>query len=227
MRRDEIAELIGVSAQAVSAWETEVNTPVVPNWDALLDLFPELASYRPSKMKNREKPDGGAGLERAAAEPTRVGSELRHASGIVGTPEDVAFGVVMALAPEARLAVLRRLVRELGGFRSHAETAEREKRDETSITALTDEVEELKDQQDRDTRTIVELKDEVRKLRAENESAKADARPSPALDRAALLRWGRLVASVRASEDAALFAGLLSEASAAALTVPEVREAIE
>lgn len=220
MRRDEIAELIGVSAQAVSAWETEVNTPVVPNWDALLDLFPELASYRPSKMKNREKPDGGAGLERAAAEPTRVGSELRHASGIVGTPEDVAFGVVMALAPEARLAVLRRLVRELGGFRSHAETAEREKRD-------AEKLDEMAQQEARDTRTIVELKDEVRKLRAENESAKADARPSPALDRAALLRWGRLVASVRASEDAALFAGLLSEASAAALTVPEVREAIE
>ena len=221
--QDEIAELIGVSAQAVSAWETEVNTPVVPNWDALLDLFPELASFRPPKMKNREKPDGGAGIERER-EPTRVGSgdSLQHASGVIGSPEDVAFGVVMALAPDARLVVLRRLVKELGGFRSHAEIAERETRDANKL-------DELAQQEARDTRTIVELKDEVRKLRAENETAKQalEVRPSPSLDRTALLRWGRLVASVCSSNDAPLFAGLLNEASAAALTVDEVRDALE
>ena len=219
--QDEIAELLGVSAQAVSAWETDVNTPVVPNWQAMLDLFPELLPFQPKKMKNREKPDGGAGLER---EPTRVGSgdSLQHASGVIGSPEDIAFGVVMALAPDARLAVLRRLVKELGGFRSHAEMDEREKRDAAKL-------DELAQQEARDTRTIVELKDEVRKLRAENETAKQalEVRPSPSLDRTALLRWGRLVASVCSSNDAPLFAGLLNEASAAALTVDEVRDALE
>jgi transcriptional regulator with XRE-family HTH domain len=64
MKQEELGEILGVSGQAVSAWETGTNVPVRAHYDALLDLLPDLALAPEPPVQNIDKPNGGEGVER-------------------------------------------------------------------------------------------------------------------------------------------------------------------
>lgn len=137
--QDELGELVSVTGQAVSAWETETNTPIMSHYEALCDLMPELrAAPRPKEIRNIDKPDGGRGVERQMTE-----HETRK--------EEPTMNVKM-IAPTPKLAA-----------------------------------EEL-----------------------------------PALDKFALIRWGRLVHALRSRDDIAQVTDFLAEANDAGLTLEEV-----
>ena len=67
MTQDELAELLGVTGQAISHWEIDRNAPVLVHYRALLDLFPDLALAPEPPVQDIEKPNGGEGVERSVA----------------------------------------------------------------------------------------------------------------------------------------------------------------
>jgi transcriptional regulator with XRE-family HTH domain len=64
MTQDELGDLLDVSGQAVSAWETGTNIPVRAHYAALLDLLPDLALAPEPPVQDIDKPNGGEGIER-------------------------------------------------------------------------------------------------------------------------------------------------------------------
>jgi transcriptional regulator with XRE-family HTH domain len=63
----ELGELVGVTGQAVSAWETEGATPVREHYERLLDLMPELRGAPEPNWRDIPPPDGGRGVARDGA----------------------------------------------------------------------------------------------------------------------------------------------------------------
>lgn len=68
----ELGELLGLGGNAVGAWESEVNCPVIPNLSKLLEVLPELkagietgAIKRPPSL-DKDVPNGGRGFPRAS-----------------------------------------------------------------------------------------------------------------------------------------------------------------
>lgn len=64
MDQDELGALLDVTGQAVSAWETGRTSPVRPNYEALLTLFPALREAPEPDWRNMDVPDGGRGVPR-------------------------------------------------------------------------------------------------------------------------------------------------------------------
>jgi len=62
--QDEIGELIGVTGQAVSAWESGISNPVKHHYDTLVSLFADLSFAPKPDTRDIDKPDGGAGKEK-------------------------------------------------------------------------------------------------------------------------------------------------------------------
>lgn len=61
LSQDELGTLVGVSGQAVSAWEADLASPVRDNYDKLLSLYPKLKEAPEPPMLSRPMPDGGKG----------------------------------------------------------------------------------------------------------------------------------------------------------------------
>lgn len=62
--QDEVGDLIGVTGQAVSAWESGTSNPVKDHYDKLVALFADLSVAPKPDSRNIDKPDGGAGKEK-------------------------------------------------------------------------------------------------------------------------------------------------------------------
>jgi len=65
LSQQDVADLLGVTSQAVSAWETAANVPILEHYERLITLWPELDTVRPS-VQDIEKPSVGAGVPRDA-----------------------------------------------------------------------------------------------------------------------------------------------------------------
>jgi transcriptional regulator with XRE-family HTH domain len=63
--QDTVGALIGVTGQAVSAWEGGISNPVRANFEKLLVLFPRLAHAPQPTIHRDEAPDGGRGIPRS------------------------------------------------------------------------------------------------------------------------------------------------------------------
>ena len=57
----DLADLVGVVSQAVSAWETGAASPVLDNFEKLVGLFPELGDFPPDNVRDIDKPAGNRG----------------------------------------------------------------------------------------------------------------------------------------------------------------------
>lgn len=64
---EQLAELVGVTRAAVGWWETDRNVPVRENYEQLMSLFPALKDAPEPDWRDIEKPNGGAGSQRAVA----------------------------------------------------------------------------------------------------------------------------------------------------------------
>lgn len=62
--QDELGELVGVTGQAVSAWENGVNDPITSHYDGLVLLLPALRQAPKPESRDIDKPNGGAGQEK-------------------------------------------------------------------------------------------------------------------------------------------------------------------
>lgn len=98
--QDELGEIVGVTGQAVSYWETETNVPILDHYNALLDLLPALHGAPKPVSRDIEKPGGYHSGERASEpeipvsfydEPTTTKDDMqRPSSPSVTTPAPVA-----------------------------------------------------------------------------------------------------------------------------------------
>jgi len=67
--QDEVGELVGVTGQAVSAWESGNSNPVKDHYDKLVRLFSDLCVAPKPDTRDIDKPDGGAGKEKPRTIP--------------------------------------------------------------------------------------------------------------------------------------------------------------
>lgn len=70
LSQQDIADLLKVTNQAVSAWEASVSTPVREHYDALVQIWSELARFTPP-VRDINPPDGGEGVPRGPSSGTR------------------------------------------------------------------------------------------------------------------------------------------------------------
>ncbi len=61
LSQDELGEAVGVTGQAVSAWESDIASPVRENYEKLKSMFVKLVDAPTPPMQNRAMPDGGKG----------------------------------------------------------------------------------------------------------------------------------------------------------------------
>lgn len=100
LERKELAQLIGVTGCAIYRWESSIDSPVLPNYEALLDLFPSLKDAPTPDCQDRVKPDGGEGQPRnnaravkarkpapvAAPEPVQVSTPVPAPEPVIEAP---------------------------------------------------------------------------------------------------------------------------------------------
>lgn len=99
--QDELGEMISVTGQAVSYWETETNTPILDHYNALLDLLPALNAAPKPVTRDIDKPGGYHTGERSSEpeiavnfydeQPTKENMQgSRGSQGHISAPTDVA-----------------------------------------------------------------------------------------------------------------------------------------
>lgn len=69
--QDELGQFLDVTGTSISAWETETNTPVLDNYNRLVDALPELRDCVPPGVQNIQKPGrpSGPSFPRAPTNP--------------------------------------------------------------------------------------------------------------------------------------------------------------
>lgn len=82
--QDEIGQLVGVTGQAVSAWERGVAAPVEEHYEKVCQLFPRLRTLPKPGSRDIPPPDGGRGADR-----DHVASSPRAPAGL---PEPIDLG---------------------------------------------------------------------------------------------------------------------------------------
>lgn len=82
--QDELGELVGVTGQAVSAWENDVSAPITLHYDALVNLFPKLGSAPKPESRDIDKPNGGAGKEKPHV--THEEEPMNHRPAVARAP---------------------------------------------------------------------------------------------------------------------------------------------
>jgi transcriptional regulator with XRE-family HTH domain len=104
--QETVADILGVSGQAVSFWENEVNCPVKENFDKLLALFPRLRHAPEPDWRDIPVPVGGGGRPRLveAEDPATVGDMLN---------QDLASVPRSPLDFEGRMLAAARMLRAL------------------------------------------------------------------------------------------------------------------
>lgn len=94
LTQEEVANLLLVTGQAVSAWETGASLPVKMHHAALIDLWPSLADCLPAPVQDIDPPDGGAGLSRQLSSMRRVTPRSANAALAPGEPPAPAILLV-------------------------------------------------------------------------------------------------------------------------------------
>lgn len=174
----EVGELLGVTGQAVSAWETDTNAPIEDHYTRLLDLLPDLRAAPSPDSRDIDKPGGGAGM-----------SKLR-------TLRSVRTGA----APFMTVPGPDEIVMS----------------DPPSTVDLTSA-----DEAPPGAPAPAPFEEEEPMMMPNTPEPEA-----PALDKAALLRWGRAVHAVLSSPSGPHVLVLLEAASQAGMTVEEVLAAL-
>lgn len=96
--QDELGELLGLTGPAVGAWETEVNTPVIPNLAKLFEVLPELrAGIETGAIKRPPSqsiavPTGGRGFPRASTIDQALDMALAQSDEEAKRPRAEKFG---------------------------------------------------------------------------------------------------------------------------------------
>jgi transcriptional regulator with XRE-family HTH domain len=71
--QEDVADLVEVTGQAVSAWEVGTNVPVQAHFDRLVGLWPALAATPPPAVRDIPPPPGGSGRPVGIPQPPRSG----------------------------------------------------------------------------------------------------------------------------------------------------------
>lgn len=112
LSQDELGNLVGVSGQAVSAWEADLASPVRDNYDKLLSLYPKLKDAPEPPMLSRPMPDGGKGQPKVKVTTWR--DKMLAAIGMA-PPEFKAIASALKRSVEDEVGA-KQFQEELDGF---------------------------------------------------------------------------------------------------------------
>ncbi len=101
--QEDLGELLEVTSQSVSAWETEKVSPVLEHYEKLLEYFPNLIRAPKPDWKNIPPPTGGKGITRNAGNTNGAGGSLRAPALTWRERMDMAINTL----PEEESSVLR------------------------------------------------------------------------------------------------------------------------
>lgn len=89
----ELAELLGVTTPAVTQWEADDTSPVIPNLDKLFEVLPELKAgiearaIRRPQSQQRDVPNGGRGYPRSTTVDTMLDMALENSDKVAALPK--------------------------------------------------------------------------------------------------------------------------------------------